>query len=138
MDRQHFLHQVVVVEHRRFRHFAQTVCAQRHHLCVCLQDHRSHAIVRGGSFRCSPADHNSGIFLPVKIHGWHWQEMSQFLRHTGRADRRPATAMRSGEGLVQVEMAQVKAGLACPRDAEDAVGVCGHRSIIRLLHERCA
>lgn len=63
------------------------------------------------------------IALAVKVHQGTGQEALQILAHTSGAAGGTAAAVGSGEGLVQVEEAHIKAGVPSAGDAQQAVGI---------------
>ena len=57
------------------------------------------------------------ILVPIEFDGWLRQERDESRRNAAGACRWTAASVRGGKSLVQVEVAQVKTGIARPGNA---------------------
>ena len=101
------------------------VGAERHHPRIGAHDVRDHAEERARPrpIDCSPAARSHEALALTAHDSRAGQERRERRAHRVGAGTRAAAAVRRAERLVQVEVADVEAGVAGTGDAEDAVGV---------------
>ncbi|MPN60533.1 hypothetical protein SDC9_208261 [bioreactor metagenome] len=64
------------------------------------------------------------IFAILFFNNWHRKEFNQILSYSDRSASRSASAMRSGESFMQVEMNYIKAHVTWSRHPNNSIGIC--------------
>ena len=124
----HLFEQIVIVQDGCFGDFSQAFCTEAHDPCISLENDRRNSVKRPYLANAVGPVIVQVIHLAVKRDHRGRQEPGEFPSDPNCASSWPATTVRGREGLVQVKVAEVKAGLPGPGDPQYSIGV---RLIVR-------
>ncbi|MPM34182.1 hypothetical protein SDC9_80764 [bioreactor metagenome] len=123
---QHFLKQVVVVQHRGLCDLIEPVGAHGANPAIGFEHHGGHAVKRADLVQPVLLVFKGivkEVFPVVAVHQRRGQKFLQSGAHAGGAAGGAAAAVGRGKGLVQVEVTHVKPGLFGPNHAQNGVAV---------------